>query len=46
MRYEELVKALKEDEEWKRKIDDDVWEKIKPRKSNKKNFHCELGALD
>ena len=46
MKYEELVKALKEDEEWKRKIDDDVWEKIKPRKKSKRQRHCDLGALD
>tara|TARA_B100000131_G_C17840297_1_gene501511 strand:+ start:355 stop:504 length:150 start_codon:yes stop_codon:yes gene_type:complete len=49
MSIEQILEALKQEEELNHKlgrIDDDVWEKIKPRKQSKRKFHCDLGALD
>ena len=41
MKYEEMVKAIKEDEEWEEKIKKEV-EEVVP----KRQKHCELDALD
>ncbi len=49
MSIEKILEALKEEKELDDKlgrIDEDVWEKIKPRKQSKRKFHCDLGALD
>ena len=49
MSIEQILEALKQEKELDDKlgrIDEDVWEKIKPRKQSKRKFHCDLGALD
>ena len=49
MTIEQILQALKQEKELDDKlgrIDEDVWEKIKPRKQSKRKFHCDLGALD
>ena len=49
MTIEQILQALEEEKKLNDKlgkIDDDVWEKIKPRKQSKRKFHCDLGALD
>ena len=49
MTIEQILQALEEEKKLNDKlgkIDDDVWEKIKPRKQSKRRFHCDLGALD
>ena len=47
MSIEQILEALKQEKELDDKlgrIDEDVWEKIKPRKQSKRKFHCDLGA--
>ena len=49
MTIEQILQALEEEKKLNDKlgkIDDDVLEKIKPRKQSKRRFHCDLGALD
>ena len=49
MSIEQILEALKQEKDLDDKlgrIDEDVWEKIKPRKQSKRKFHCDLGALD
>ena len=49
MSIEQILEALKQEKELDDKLgrkDEDVWEKIKPRKQSKRKFHCDLGALD
>ena len=49
MTIEQILQALEEEKKLNDKlgkIDDDVWEKIKPRKQSKRRFHCDLGASD
>ena len=49
MTIEQILQALKQEKELDDKlgrIDEDVWEKIKPRKKSKRQRHCDLGALD
>ena len=49
MKIEQILQALKEEKllnDKLGKIDDDVWEQIKPKKPSRRKFHCDLGALD